>query len=558
MAKVDCIMDYYLANKANILFLMGLVYRNNEYSNFILEPKNMQGAKVGCISNIILAIKEDVVENMGDLVYESKLFLNELEKAVAAIATKDGNGYKIDNYYFESASNLVATLRNKIAHGDYEIDFDNNKIVLNVNLNKISIDINKLALFIVMALKSTFSSIKRNEYQRNILLFKIKEKNRKAPLKLKSEIKNVIRSFKCIDFSIKEKNGDVINRDIISTFELFLKYYKDTQDAEAIRKIRIFLNKHNIELKITEASIKSEQEVSTLVDLLMNSVSQNSSYEDQIKMIGLEVQRIINATYEKSNPLLSNFYNLCLLNAVEEVSSIDLNKIKNHLYEGMFYINYDNLASSAIAMFNTLFAYAFDDIFKSSNEYTGEPLNGFDYSLLDLSSIKVEKMELDINVLNSIQDKHNGLVKRVAEVKCKKEEINANLVQVTKSNNQKAINILQGLANRTDNLLSTLNASFQASTQELSVAKAFFDNNQAYLANKAIIEGIRNAIAHGNYVVKSGASIEDAKIVFSDIYEGELTFKGEVKIMDFIDVLSLNAEVVNDFIESKKMNGDIK
>ena len=104
MAKVDCIMDYYLGNKANILFLMGLVYRNNEYSNFILEPKNMQGAKVGCISNIILAIKEDVVENMGDLVYESKLFLNELEKAVAAIATKDGNGYKIDNYYFESVT----------------------------------------------------------------------------------------------------------------------------------------------------------------------------------------------------------------------------------------------------------------------------------------------------------------------------------------------------------------------------------------------------------------------------------------------------------------------
>lgn len=551
MQKKDCIIEYYLGNKANLFFLMGLIYKNNEHSHYILEPHYMSAAKVGCISNILLAIKETIVENKGELVYESKLFINELEKTVTAIATKDGTGYKIDNHYFESASSLVATLRNKIAHGDYVIDFDKNKIILNINSNNVRIDINKLALFIIMALKTTFSSIKGNEYKRNILLFKVKEKDRKAPLKLKSEIKNIIRSFKCTNFSIKEKDNGIISQDIIAAFELFLKHYKVNQDSESIKQIRTFLTRNNIELQISDSSIKSEKETSDLLELLMNSILQIPNYEDQIKMIGLEVQRIINSTYETTNPLISNLYNLCLLDAVEESASIDLNRFKDYLNKGMFYINYDNLASIAIAMFNALFSYSFDDLFKSASEYTLLPLDGLDYATLDLSLINVEKLELDTNVLISITDKHNGLLKRISETTQKKEETTNNLKNVQARNNQKAITVLQSLTNSLDSMLATLNVSLQTSTQELSDATIFFNSNQAYLRNKAIIEGIRNAIAHGNYMVKSGVSTEDTTLIFSDIYEGKLTFKCEIKLMDFIDLLDMNASVVNNFLENK-------
>ena len=166
--------------------------------------------------------------------------------------------------------------------------------------------------------------------------------------------------------------------------------------------------------------------------------------------------------------------------------------------------------------------------------------------------IKVHQIELDVNVLEAIKQKNNGLLKKVAEINEKREKTVNNLNQVTAKNNAKAMQILTTAITDIDSLLLTLNANLQVSNQELNDATIFFNSNQKYLRNKAIIEGIRNSIAHGHYEVLSGASTEETRIVFNDIYEGELTFKCEVKLMDFIDLLDLNAEVVNEFLESKK------
>ena len=552
MKKIDCIMEYYLGNKANLFFLMGLIYQNNEHSHYILEPHYMSGAKVGCVANIFLAIKEDIVENKGELVYESKLFVNELEKTVSSIAKKDGTGYKIDNHHFDSASALVATLRNKIAHGNYTIDFDNNKVVISINANEVKIDIDKFALFVIMALQKALRSIKQKEYKRNVVLFKIKERNRKAPLKLKSEVKNIIRNFKNIDFTLKAKDGSIISDDIISLFEIFLSHYKRSQNPEILKKLRLFLNKNNIELQMSESSLKDEKDIDNLTNLTMTAIIHNPIYEDQIKMIGIEIQRLIDNKYNNFNPILSNLSNLCLLNAIEKAHSTETEQFKNYLHEGMYYLNYDNLAAIAIALFNTLFSYSFDDLYKCTTEYTTLQLDGFDYSKLDLSMIKVQQIELDVNVLEAIKQKNNGLLKKVAEINEKREKTVNNLNQVTAKNNAKAMQILTTAITDIDSLLSTLNANLQASNQELNDATIFFNSNQKYLRNKAIIEGIRNSIAHGHYEVLSGASTEETRIVFNDIYEGELTFKCEVKLMDFIDLLDMNAEVVNEFLESKK------
>ena len=84
---------------------------------------------MGAISNIFLSIKENIVENTGNLNYESKLYNDSLEKSVSIISEKTASGYMIDNYEFKDASTLVATLRNKIAHGDFLIDFDKEEVM---------------------------------------------------------------------------------------------------------------------------------------------------------------------------------------------------------------------------------------------------------------------------------------------------------------------------------------------------------------------------------------------------------------------------------------------
>lgn len=67
------------------------------------------------------------------------------------------------------------------------------------------------------------------------------------------------------------------------------------------------------------------------------------------------------------------------------------------------------------------------------------------------------------------------------------------------------------------------------------------------MRNKAIINGIRNSISHGNYKIESVENRVD-KIVFEDIYEGILTFKCEVPITEFINMIYKNEIPIEDFL----------
>lgn len=74
-------------------------------------------------------------------------------------------------------------------------------------------------------------------------------------------------------------------------------------------------------------------------------------------------------------------------------------------------------------------------------------------------------------------------------------------------------------------------------------------NNIKYLTNESIVNGIRNSIAHGNYRVIFMGELSKSKIIFNDIYEGKLTFHGEISILDFINMIANNLIVILSFIE---------
>ena len=78
-------------------------------------------------------------------------------------------------------------------------------------------------------------------------------------------------------------------------------------------------------------------------------------------------------------------------------------------------------------------------------------------------------------------------------------------------------------------------------------------NNIKYLTNESIVNGIRNSIAHGNYRVIFMGELSKSKIIFDDIYEGKLTFRGEISILDFINMIANNLIVILSFIEKTEI-----
>jgi hypothetical protein len=86
--------------------------------------------------------------------------------------------------------------------------------------------------------------------------------------------------------------------------------------------------------------------------------------------------------------------------------------------------------------------------------------------------------------------------------------------------------------------------------------KQDYINNSNYFRNKAIIEGIRNAISHGNVTIENSGiiyNISDAILKFSDYYEGKLCFELEISVYEFESLFEkYNVEVANKFLHYKK------
>lgn len=224
----------------------------------------------------------------------------------------------------------------------------------------------------------------------------------------------------------------------------------------------------------------------------------------------------------------------------------------------MIYINYDSLASSSIAMFNSLFSYARDDVYKNSNKFTLIENNGLDYGKLDLK-------EFDILELNIDNSRYLELVRQVNKSIKELEENNKKLAELIKSKaivEGKGNVIASGKINTNISLLTTkqslLLAKVISKQKELKIFIDYCKNNSDYLRNECIIEGIRNSISHGNYRVKAESSLEECKIIFEDIYEGKLTFKAQIKLLDFITLLVNNHNIISNFVDNKNKKLSLK
>ena len=90
------------------------------------------------------------------------------------------------------------------------------------------------------------------------------------------------------------------------------------------------------------------------------------------------------------------------------------------------------------------------------------------------------------------------------------------------------------------------------SSEYIRLQKYYLDNND-YLYNLAVITGIRNTIAHGNYqIVNKGNDFLDTEIVFDDIYGGENTFHAIVTLRDLADILNESSKVIDEFLDHNK------
>ena len=552
MEKLDSIFEYYQGTKAYSLFLLNQ-FGDNQDGTCILKKKNYNAARVAFISIILLDIKEDILEDLGNSNFKSNIFNDELIKSVNLLATKDGDNYVINNYIFKDAPTLVAVLRNKLAHGNFTLDAEHSRVIIDIEGQKVILNIDKLALFVASALKNTYLQMKKDNYTKSILISNKIYADRKLPLS-KEKLIELITTFNKINFTLENKVGGDIPKYILEEADALIYAYNKTGD---IKYINHFNNSYeDYKLNSTREKIKyDKQSFDYIADNVLKQTEKNNlSYDAQVEVLKPLLDKKF-LKKEKIDERMGAFKNLILLDAAYKINSIDRDKIGKYIStyytpDTYFSINNDSLASSALAMFQALFSYSNDDLYNDSLEYENNYNSGLDYSKLDLSKIKISYIEPDNKIISILNEKKVAREKGILELQGSINKKMTNLNNVKAKGNITAIENIEKSLIESNKNLSNLQNDLNNINQEISNITTYQLNNKLHLTNKAIITGIRNSIAHGHYKFVYSNDYSDVKIVFNDIYKGKITFSVEVNIIDFIELLYENDHVIIDFVKN--------
>lgn len=556
MDKIDSMLDYYSGAKAYSLFLLNQFVGDEYEGSYILDKKNYNAARVALISNILLGIKEEIVTKAPELKFETQIFADELAKSVSMIATKTDSGYVIDGYSFSDAATVVAMIRNKLAHGNFTLDLDHNRVILDFAGRGVKLNIDKLATFVIYSLKNYFRRVKMKVCEKSFVMNEKAEKNRTKPLKDSKEVKRVISNFKKVEVTLKSKDGVIISKDLADMLDEVIDAYKNTANLKVFTLFKDMVkDKYDFDWDVRYVKFDDLDE---FADSLFE-VLKDQEYTEAVNAIGDKVLKRVTEG-KKFSEISASFNDFILLEAAYDLQSTDKDKISNYIankYGNFFVASNEELTAASVSLFNTLFGYLHDDLLDNENAFTSGDNTGFDYSTLDFSAFNVSYLKPDNGPIDSHKETYMGASKRLAAIQSKIQKNTESLNAVKLSGNTKAQAVLSANLNNDKILEATMISDVASAKATYDDAVDYVTDNSLLVYNRGIINGIRNSIAHGKYTVIQSGSFDDVRILFEDIYEGETTFKADISIADFLNfIYSSEAKVVS-FVKSKKKVNEV-
>ena len=547
MDKRDTINKYYNDSKSFYVYLLSRLYGEPKPKEYLTVDNFSVGALLGTASTILLYVKEDIVDKRkvnGKTSHVSNIVFSELEKSVENIATKDENGYLLGGKRFANASLVVAFVRNVMAHGLYMIDYKHNKIIIKDEDGTILIGINDFIKFVMNGTVSKVDGLFDNQKRKCRVINENLQPNRMKPLSNARELENMIKNFSVLDFIAKKKDGNYIPYNVsVEISETFSKV-SGIDDLKELVKLK---NKYSSGYDISWTYRKvNKMDAHEMAQSIFSSLP-NMDYLKQAYAVALAVNdKYIDSSSERRY-LIGGGVNLWTLGMINKHRTVDDEIIDSEFTESKpFLCDHNNLGMAAISMFNALFLYGLDDIYKDNRD-------GLDFSRLDLSKIQVRDNPVDYSILQGIAKELSIKEKAIDKIDNNISKQRSCLNNLMALGNTQKIEKISELLDELDKKRMILEKDANMLADKYIDMCTYYTNNQDYLYNMGVITGIRNAIAHGNYRIERGnGSFLDAVIIFDDIYEGVNTFYAEVKIGDFVNMMDDSVPVIRQFLNDSE------
>lgn len=531
--------------KAYTMFLTDCFMGNSKVNDFILQEDFFYMAKFSLVMCSLFVVKEELIEGSKNN-FICKTIDEGILNCVKKIATQTKDGFEIDGVIFKNPEEIVGLIRNKLAHGEFIIDLENKKISFKLENSMMSLEMDSVINMICESMDIYYLNSSNTEYKNDIVVPNKNGKTRTKPLKTKSEIKGFLRTFSKMSFSFKKQDGGSLKDEIAKTVDMVISAYEANFSLDLLVQSKNKFAKQGYILDWEKTSLK-EDLIEEVTNYVYNNYPKDMPFEHQIRFMKKDLESRLNPQKHLVRSLQKN---MVLLNIAYKNQTVNYGSVLEEYDKVCSYdtIGIEELATTSFALFEAIFSYGNDKFLENSNEYTFIPSDGLDYSTLDLSPINVLYINKDNGFKNSILIELASKKKKITEMDAKISKNEQSLLQVTKSGNLKAKSILQSNLKKSYQERDKIYEELKTLLIRLNEINLYENFNQNHLRNKAIINGIRNSISHGNYKIKTVKNRID-KIVFEDIYEGVLTFKCEVSITDFINMIYRNEEAIKEFLK---------
>lgn len=551
--------------EANIKYLE---YLNSFGEKNDLDAKSINLLKVGYATFALLLWKDEIIKKDSEYNLSTTVVEEILDEHINIITNKK-NIWSIGEIEFTSSLDLLNVLRNKLAHGDYQIK--ENEIILEINDKIGSVNIDRL-LDLTIQLDQNLSLIQKQK-ENTVGMIRNKNALENINIKTKSDLDKALSNMSYIEIKEKPRKLCLRTKEYIAlainlkkVVKTSIQNLRKVDNLTSVPKLKFLLEQVNMDAKVTETmstDLEATEKARKMYVSRINEMRAMSPIMQQ-KYLAFWLQEAIKKEMQKKSISFGIVNNEVLLKELKKNPNRNLiNIIEQNKFGPLLIVeNEKTVLTAYLINFYFTYIYALDNILNEKNKEDIRDIvenKAFDFSKLDLSGIK-NQMDIETKNFSNFEGQTNKLDSDILNLDTriyKLQNIIDSLKNVIVSHPERKEVLDKNILIQEEALLKR---DYIIGLKE-RVKKYYEEDLTRYKKNRAIIEHIRNSIAHGNIslnIFNENYTLEDALLTFNDEHDGKTTTI-QLTLKEFETLFSNeNIKTILDFINPQEDINSLK
>lgn len=563
--KEQIINTYQELLEANIKYLE---YLNSFGEKNDLDEKSINLLKVGYATFALLLWKDEIIKKDSEYNLSTTVVEEILDEHINIITNKK-NIWSIGEIEFTSSLDLLNVLRNKLAHGDYQIK--ENEIILEINDKIGSVNIDRL-LDLTIQLDQNISLIQKQK-ENTVGMIRNKNALENINIKTKNDLDKALSNMSYIEIKEKPRKLCLRTKEYIAlainlkkVVKTSIQNLRKVDNLTSVPKLKFLLEQVNMDAKVTETMSTDLEATEKARKMYVSRINEMRAISPimQQKYLAFWLQEAIKKEMQKKSISFGIVNNEVLLKELKKNPNRNLiNIIEQNKFGPLLTVeNEKTVLTAYLINFYFTYIYALDNILNEKNKEDIRDIvenKAFDFSKLDLSGIK-NQMNIETKNFSNFEGQTNKLDSDILNLDTRIYKLQ-NIIDLLK-------NIIVSHPERKEVLDKNILIQEEALSKrdyiiglKERVKKYYEEDLTRYKKNRAIIEHIRNSIAHGNIslnIFNGNYTLEDALLTFNDEHDGKTTTI-QLTLKEFETLFSNeNIKTILDFINPQEDINSLK